>query len=112
MAKRRTGWLDSSPPCLVEVEQPGQVPVLEDQHQDAERCAHGQVVHQDGLDGKDHRSGHQEEQQQRGGDFDRDGMRQVVAQTGLEVDELCARPADLEVHWCVDGADASNGVER
>ena len=49
-----------------------EAPVLEDQHEDAERRAEVEQVHQQRLDRQDHRAGHQEEDDQRRDDHDRE----------------------------------------
>ena len=78
-------------------EQALQAPVLEDQDEDAEHGAEAERVHQHRLHSEHERAGHQEEDEQRRGDDEREHEGEVRAEAVLEVDESGGIARDAEV---------------
>ena len=79
-------------------EQALQASVLEDQDEDSEHGAEAERVHQHRLHSEHERAGHQEEDDQRRGDDEREHEGEVRAEAVLEVDVSgrIARDAEVE----------------
>ena len=73
-------------PGAVVVEQSLEVPVLEDQDEDPEHRAQVQRVHHDSFERQHDRAGHEEQDDERGGDHDGERDREVSAEAVLEIE--------------------------
>ena len=97
-----------------EAEQAGEVSLLEDEHQRAERCADREEVQQDRLQRKDHRAGQQEEQnvghQYNGADRQRDLV--VDELDHVDIDRRCAADQHLPPGHALVVADRLQDVAR
>ena len=78
-------------------EQALQVPVLEDPHEDAQRCTEADHVHHQRLDRDDDGSGHEEEQHERGQDDGADRERCLRGDGRGEVRQVSRLTADERV---------------
>ena len=87
-----------------DVEEPGQVAVLEDPHHRPERRRQAERVEHQRLDRHEHAAREQEQQHRRRHDDDRQGQRQPRRDRRLGVDELGGLAADGDVERGVDGA--------